>query len=134
DRYHLLVLTTKTARLYEGDRYQLDEADLSQAEVPDTMIDALDHEMRDLHTTLAAYRTATGEKWDVAQNHGLRKTDIDNDIEQFFRAVDRAVIANYSVPSGLPLILAALPEHHALFRRVSRNQRLLERGIKANAE
>src|SRR5690606_4293085 len=52
----------------------------------------------------------------------------------FFRAVDRAVIANYSVPSGLPLILAALPEHHALFRRVSRNQRLLERGIKANAE
>src|SRR3546814_10328036 len=64
DRYHLLVLTTNTAQLYEGDRYQLDEADLSQADVPDTMIDALDHEMRDLHATLAAYRTATGEKWE----------------------------------------------------------------------
>src|SRR5690606_11730416 len=35
--------------------------------------------------------------------------------------------------SGLPLILAALPEHHHLFRRVSRNQRLLENGVKANA-
>src|SRR3546814_6156900 len=33
DRYHLLVLTTNTAQLYEGDRYQLDEADLSQADV-----------------------------------------------------------------------------------------------------
>src|SRR5690606_21477090 len=133
DRYHLLVLTTNTAQLYEGDRYQLDEVDLSKADVPDTMIDALDHEMRDLHATLAAYRTATGEKWEVAQNHGLKKTDIDNDIEQFFRAVDRAVVGRYSIPSGLPLMLAALPEHHHLFRRVSRNQRLLENGIKANA-
>lgn len=133
DRYHLLVLTTNTAQLYEGDRYRLDEVDLSQDDVPETMIDALDHEMRDLHATLAAYRTATGEKWEVAQNHGLKKTDIDNDIEQFFRAVDRAVIARYSVPSGLPLIVAALPEHHHLFRRVSRNQRLLEDGIKVNA-
>ncbi len=133
DRYHLLVLNTNTAQLYEGDRYRLDEVALSQDDVPDTMIDALDHEMRDLHATLAAYRTATGERWDVAQNHGLKKTDIDNDIEQFFRAVDRAVTAEYSVPSGLPLILAALPEHHHLFRRVSRNQRLLENGIKANA-
>src|SRR3546814_327671 len=62
DRYHLLVLTTNTAQLYEGDRYQLDEADLSQADVPDTMIDALDHEMRDLHATLAAYRTRSEER------------------------------------------------------------------------
>ncbi|MGV3762227.1 baeRF3 domain-containing protein [Parapedobacter sp.] len=132
DRYHLLVLTANTAQLYEGDRYQLDEVDLSE-DVPETMMDALDHEMRDLHATLASYQAATGEKWGVAQNHGLKKTDIDNDIEQFFRAVDRAVITKYSVPSGLPLMLAALPEHHHLFRRVSRNQRLLEEGIKANA-
>lgn len=133
DRYHLLVLTTNTAQLYEGDRYQLDEVDLSQEGVPESMIEALDHELRDLHATLAAYHTATGEAWDVAQNHGLRKTDIDNDIEQFFRKVDQAVAAAYSNPSGLPLILAALPEHHHLFRRVSRNSNLLEDGIKTNA-
>lgn len=133
DRYHLLVLTTNTAQLFEGNRYQLDEVDLSQGDVPESMVDALDHELRDLHATLAAYRTATGEKWDVAQNHGLKKTDIDNDIEQFFRKVDQTVATTYSNPSGLPLILAALPEHHHLFRRVSRNNHLLEDGIKANA-
>ena len=133
DRYHVLVLTTNTAQLYEGNRYQLDEVDLSQQNIPESMIDALDHELRDLHATLAAYRTATGERWDVAQNHGLKKTDIDNDIEQFFRAVDRAVIFNYSIPSQLPLILASLPEHHHLFRRVSRNKQLMEEGIKINA-
>ncbi len=99
----------------------------------ESMIDALDHEQRDLHATLAAYRTATGEQWDTAQNHGLRKTDIDNDTEQFFRAVDRAIMAHYSLPSGLPLILATLPEHHHLFRRASRNKQLMDEGIKINA-
>ncbi|MFC3199024.1 hypothetical protein ACFOET_15475 [Parapedobacter deserti] len=133
DRYHVLVLTTNTAQLYEGNRYRLDEVDLSGPDVPESMIDALDHELRDLHATLAAYRTATGEKWDMGQNHGLKKTDIDNDIDQFFRAVDRAVILKYSVPTQLPLILAALPEHHHLFRRVSRNQLLMEEGVMINA-
>ncbi|WP_353131169.1 hypothetical protein [Parapedobacter pyrenivorans] len=133
DRYHLLVLSTNTAQLYEGDRYQLDEVDLSEVDVPESMIDALDHELRDLHATLAAYRTATNEDWNTRQNHGLKKTDIDNDIEQFFRAVDRAVTVNYSIPSQLPLILAALPEHHHLFRRVSRNKQLITDGIKTNA-
>ncbi|PPK99116.1 hypothetical protein SAMN05444682_11529 [Parapedobacter indicus] len=133
DRYHVLVLSTNTAQLFEGDRYQLDEINLSQEEVPESMIDALDHELRDLHATLAAYHTATGEKWDVAQNHGLKKTDVDNDIEQFFRAVDRGVMARYSTPTRLPLILASLPEHQHLFRRLSRNRQLLEEGIKINA-
>lgn len=133
DRYHVLVLTTNTAQLFEGDRYQLDEIDLSEESIPESMIDALDHELRDLHATLAAYRTATGKKWDTAQNHGLKKTDLDNDIEQFFRAVDRAVMAKYSIPTRLPLILASLPEHQHIFRRISRNKQLLEEGIKTNA-
>lgn len=133
DRYHILVLSTNTAQLFEGNRYQLDEIDLSQEDVPESMMDALDHELRDLHATLAAYHTTTGEKWEVAQNHGLRKTDVDNDIEQFFRAVDRGVAVRYSLPTRLPLILASLPEHQYLFRRVSRNNQLLEEGIKINA-
>lgn len=133
DQYHLLVLSTTSAQLFEGDQYRLDELDISDGEVPESMIDALDHEQRDLHATLASYRTATGEAWDTTQNHGLRKTNIDNDVEQFFREVDRAVLAKYSVPSGWPLILAALPEHHHLFRRVSRNPYLHENGVHGNA-
>src|SRR5690606_42012026 len=112
DRHDLSAVTTNTGQLYEGNCYQVDEVDLSQEGLPESMVEAWDHELTDLHATLAAYRTATGEKWDVAQNHGLKKTDIDNDIEQFLRKVDQAVAATYSNPSGLPLILAALPEHH----------------------
>lgn len=52
-----------------------------------------------------------------------------NDTERFFRAVDRAVLEHHSRPSGLPLLLAALPEHHHLFRAVSRNPFLATEAI-----
>jgi hypothetical protein len=58
--------------------------------------------------------------------HGGRKDEVDKDAERFFRAVDRALIKHHSEPSGLPLVLAALPEHVALFREVSRNRRLCD--------
>ena len=44
------------------------------------------------------------------------------------------MIEHHSKPSRLPLILAALSQHHALFRSVSRNARLLASGIDINPE
>ena len=43
----------------------------------------------------------------------------------FFRAVDETLLAHYSQPTGMPLLLAALPEHHHLLRAVSRNPALM---------
>lgn len=43
--------------------------------------------------------------------------------------VDRAVLEHHSKPSGLPLLLAALPEHHALFRQVGHNPFLMAEGL-----
>jgi hypothetical protein len=54
---------------------------------------------------------------------------LDNEAEQFFRAVDRAILQHHSRPSGLPLLLAALPENQSLFRRVSRNPFLISEGV-----
>ncbi|MHB8901612.1 MAG: baeRF3 domain-containing protein [Thermoguttaceae bacterium] len=59
---------------------------------------------------------------------------VDNDAERFFRAVDRAVLEHHSRPSGLPLILAALPEHHRLFRQVSHNPFLMAEGLAINPD
>jgi hypothetical protein len=55
--------------------------------------------------------------------HGtnVRQEDIDTDTERFFRAVNAAVLEHYSRTSRAPLVLAALPEYHHLFRAVSRN-------------
>jgi hypothetical protein len=59
--------------------------------------------------------------------HGtdVRQDVIDSEVERFFRAVDAAVIEQYSRPSSMPVLLAALPEHHHLFRAVSRNPFLM---------
>ena len=51
------------------------------------------------------------------------------DTERFFRVVDRAVLEAHTKASELPLILAALPEYHSVFRAVSHNPWLLEDGI-----
>lgn len=49
----------------------------------------------------------------IRHGQGDRNEEIDLDIERFFRAVSRAIYEHHSKPSGLPLILAALPEYHA---------------------
>jgi hypothetical protein len=52
-----------------------------------------------------------------------------SDTERFFRAVDRAVLEHHSRRSGMPLLLAALPEHHHVFRAVSHNPFLMAEAI-----
>jgi hypothetical protein len=59
----------------------------------------------------------------------VKQDAIQVDTERFFRAVDQGVLEHHSRPTGLPLLLAALPEHHHLFREVSRNPHLLEASI-----
>ena len=48
---------------------------------------------------------------------------------EFFRLVDRALFEHHSKPTGLPLLLAALPEDQGRFRKLSQNPRLVEEGI-----
>jgi hypothetical protein len=68
----------------------------------------------------------------MRHGHGAKKDEIDIDAERFFRAIDRAILDYCSKASGLPLVLAALPEHHNLFRKVSHNPALVKQGIKIN--
>jgi hypothetical protein len=65
--------------------------------------------------------------------HGSKTDEVRLDMERFFRAVDRAITEAHSMPSTLPLILAALPEYHTHFHELSHNPYLLEDGIHTNA-
>jgi hypothetical protein len=68
--------------------------------------------------------------------HGtnVKEELLESETERFFRAVDRAVLELYSRPSGLPLLLAALPEHHNLFYAVSRNPFLIRKSLDINPD
>ena len=123
DRYQILALSRQGARLFEGNRDALAEIGLASgvpASIDDVTMDAGDRERAN-----RVYGPATPGG---TTRHGTASMEsaVDNATTRFFRAVDRAVITHHSQPSRLPLLLAALPEHHHLFRTISRNPFLLD--------
>lgn len=132
DRYHVLGLSRGEIKLFEGNRDTLDQIELAQG-VPRTITEALGEELTEPHHTVASYGKGVGGPA-MHHGHGARKDEIDRDAERFFRAIDRAVLEHHSRPSGLPLLLAALPEHHSLFRQVSYNPFLMTASLEIHPD
>lgn len=126
DRYQLLGLSRGEFTLFEGNRYGFAPIELDP-EIPRTAEEVLGDEYDEKYFSAGTF---TREGVGAFHGHGARKETIDKYTERFFRYVDRFVLENFSRPSGLPLILVALDEHHAVFRRISRNPYLMEDGIK----
>jgi hypothetical protein len=105
----VLALSLHKVQLFEGGRTVLDPVELAPG-VPRTMSAALGDEFTEPHSTVASYGGIGGGHIAMHHGQGGKKDEIDGDAERFFRAVDRAVLEHHSNPSGLPLMLAALPE------------------------
>ncbi|MCC7575320.1 MAG: hypothetical protein KK926_00615 [Methanomethylovorans sp.] len=131
DRYQLLGLSRNEFSLYQGNRYGYQEIELKPG-TPRTMTEVLGEE----HTGAYQAHRLSGDAGDTGMyyGHGGKKAEIDKDTEKFFRYVDRFILEHYSRPSELPLILVSLKEYHSLFRHVSHNQYLLDRGIDSSYE
>jgi hypothetical protein len=132
DRYQVLAVNRHEVKLFEGNRDVLDEIELAEG-VPRTITAALGDELTDPRHTVAAYGGARGVSGGgqpaMHHGHGGKKDEVDSDAERFFRAVDRAVLKHHSRPTGLPLILAALPEHHHRFHDLSHNPFLVAESL-----
>jgi hypothetical protein len=133
ERYQILALNRHEAKLYEGNRDALDAVELAEG-VPGTIEEALGDELTEPHLTVGSYggkggRAGSHGAPSMHHGHGQKKDEVENDNDRFFRAIDRAILEHHSRPSGLPLMLAALPEHHALFRKVSHNPFLMDVAI-----
>jgi hypothetical protein len=136
DRYQILGLSRHEIKLFEGNRNAVDEIELAPG-VPRTITEALGEELSEPHLNVGAYGGVAGTQYSgpggsqpgMYHGHGGKAAEVDGDADRFFRAVDRAILERHSQPSALPLILAALPEHHHLFHQVSRNPFLLEGGV-----
>jgi hypothetical protein len=130
-RYQILGLSLTKIRLFEGDLGTLEEIEPLPG-VPRTITDALGAELTEPHQTVASYGGVKGGIGPMHHGQGGKKDETDKDTQRFFRAVDRAVLEHHSRPSGLPLLLAALPEHHHIFRSISHNSFLMEGGLNLN--
>jgi hypothetical protein len=131
--YHVLGLSLHGIRLYEGNRHSLAEVDLD-GKTPMNIEEALGDELTEKHTTVASYGGTAGESSEMHHGHGGKKDETEKDAERFFRVIANAIYENYSRPTGWPLLLAALPEHHNLFQKVSKNPLLLPDGITINPD
>ncbi len=131
DRYHVLGLSLHDIRLFEGNRHSLAEIELLPG-IPRTITEALGDDLTDKHSTVASYGGTGGESTSMHHGHSGRNEEVEKDAERFFRVVANNIYERYSKPTGLPLILAALPEHHSLFESVNKNPLLLSKSIAVN--
>lgn len=131
DRYQILGLDRHRARLFEGNRDGIDEIALAP-EVPSTIEQAFNQDI-ERERSMRTHGRASSEG-SVRQGMDVRQASIDSDTEQFFRVVDRAVLEHHSRPTGLPLLLAALPDNQGLFRGLSHNSQLLAEAIDINPD
>lgn len=129
DRYQVLGLNLHEVKLYEGNRDGIAEVGLDDA-VPHIIAEELGREAADVSSENGDPNTTSTMEY----AHGSSNDEVENHADRFFRAVDRGVIETISRPSGLPLILAALPEHHHLFQEVSNNPALVAEGIKMHPD
>lgn len=133
DRYQVLCLDRHEATLLEGNRDALEYVELE--DMPSTLKAALGEVTTEPHQAVGVYgkRAGTGHMAHGGTGSfpglGGRKDEVQKDMTRFFQVIDREVMARFSAPSGLPLLLVALPEYHTEFRRISRNPFLLPESV-----
>jgi hypothetical protein len=121
--YHVLTLTQRRVEMFLGtgpDRLvKLDPRDIPQN--PSMVSGMVMGRHVDSHRDM---ETAPNQLPNEGSGEGAVS------LELFMRAVDRAVWEQFSRDAKLPVILAAVEKYHPQFRAISKNQYLLDKGIK----
>lgn len=131
DMFQLLVLSRHNAALYQGNVYRMEPVALHPA-VPKSVLDVAATSAPSEDRPVAAKGGENRGARPTSHHGGGSKRDVINeDEERFFRVLARGLCEHHSQPTQLPLLLAATPEHQALFRRVSSNPHLLDERIDA---
>ncbi len=126
--YHVLGLSLHDIRLFEGDRHSLVEIE-PVLQTPKDIEEGPEGEIPEKQTAASSSGGSVGEGRDTRSGNNEKKDDIDKDAERYFRFIANVIYENYSRPTGWPLLLVALPEHHSLFQKVNKNPLLLPEGI-----
>ncbi|PIC77721.1 hypothetical protein CSV74_03710 [Sporosarcina sp. P19] len=131
DRYHLLGVNRQQFKLFEGNRYGIEEVEIPE-ELAKTKDEAIGDQVTESYLGTGNSGGAAGTA--MMHGHGGKKDEIDIDIERYFRYVDRTVAEHYSKPMELPLYLVTLSEYQTQFKELSHNPHLQAEGIKSDFE
>lgn len=131
EHYYILGLSLNEFKMYEGTKNSITEIQLEPL-IPHTITEALGDELTEKHSTVESYGGVGGDSTGMHHGHGGKSEESEIDSERFFRFVAGIVQEHFTKPTGLPLILASLPEHHSIFHKVNKNPNLLEKSISVN--
>ncbi len=115
--YQILAISGKEFAVYQGDRYELNKLPLPEG-VPGTIDEILGAEHTGKYTSAGAYGAGGGPFY---HGQGSKKDDVKQDLENFYRQVDKIVYEEFSKAFKLPLFFANLKERHSLYRGVAKN-------------
>jgi hypothetical protein len=115
--YHVLLLSLRRVALYEGFGDVIQEVSLN-----------------DVAASVDEFREPPeggrqGHRDRLSYGQGTTREEAKADMEKFFRALAKDLWKNHLHGSARPVILAALPQHQAVFRKVSPIQTLVDGGI-----
>ena len=126
--YHVLGLNRDNFVLFEADRYGITEIPVDARDA--TMEGVLGTEKTAPHLSVASI----GGDQSMYHGHGGAKDERKVDQEKFFRHVDTFVLEQYSNKQKIPLILVSPDEHQGEFRKLSKNNYLIDEGIKIDGD
>jgi len=136
DRYWVLDLSQGRVRLWRGDASGLHPVDSDS--VPESLEQALGYEYsRDYEVVhRGSGQDAQGGQqgrgaMGVFHGHGVGTDDREPELRRFFKVVDEGLVSLLGSESG-PIVLAAVAEHHSLYRAGSRLNSLAPAGIEAS--
>lgn len=125
--YYVLALGLSNVNLYRGNRHHIEQVPI-EGKLPTSMKEALGHELTDNHLH--------GSVVEGAGLHGYmeKSQEEDIDMERFFRKIDKGLMEQFPIPQQIPILLAALPEHHTPFLRVSKHTNFAPLHIQINPQ
>lgn len=130
--FHLLALSLNDVRLYEVTDEALAALDLDG--VPASLADALGHDLQDQSLQHHAGGRAGGARdGTVFHGQGVGEDDREQEVTRFLQKVDSALEKRLP-PNGTPLVLAAVEEWLALYRKVTGRPDVIDGGIKGSPD
>jgi hypothetical protein len=129
--FHLLALSQNAVRLLHGTRFSVSEIELR--DIPTSLVEALWYQDRErqlqFHQTGRTGRTGLAA---VFHGQGMGSDTADEEIVQFFRAVDAGIL--HIVDTHIPMVLAGVSYLFPLYRKASQHPSIVEGGVEGNPE
>ncbi len=129
--FYILALSEKDVRLMKADRFGFEFLD-GKGVIPGRLEEVVGYD----HTekTLQGHSVKGRGTGKVLHGHGEGRDEDKQELEKFFRSVDKGVQELLQKDQQAPLVLAVVKEYAGLYRTVSHYRNLQEEFVKGNPE